>query len=42
MERPSDIAGLIYLPFTERVDEVKAKLFRELQAAGYSPKTDAL
>lgn len=42
VERPSDIAGLIYLPFTERVDEVKALLFRELKAAGYSPKTEAL
>ncbi len=35
---PSDIAGLIYIPFQERVDEVKAALFKELQAAGTSPR----
>jgi predicted nucleotide-binding protein len=39
-ERPSDIAGLVYIPYRERVDEVKASLFRELNAAGYSPRTD--
>jgi predicted nucleotide-binding protein len=42
VEQPSDIAGLIYIPFTERVDEVKTQLFRELQAAGYAPRADAL
>jgi predicted nucleotide-binding protein len=42
VERPSEIAGLIYIPYRERVDEVKAQLFRELNAAGYSPKTDVL
>jgi predicted nucleotide-binding protein len=42
VEHPSDIAGLIYIPFQERVDEVRAQLFRELQAAGYTPRTDAL
>lgn len=42
VERPSDIAGLIYIAFRERVDEVKAQLFRELREAGYSPKPDAL
>ena len=42
VELPSDIAGLIYIPFKERVDEVKAKLFGELQAAGYTPNSDAL
>ncbi len=42
VEQPSDIAGLIYIPYQERVDEVKSQLFRELQAAGYTPRTDAL
>lgn len=42
VEQPSDIAGLIYIPFTERVDEVKTQLFRELQAAGYAPRAEAL
>jgi predicted nucleotide-binding protein len=42
VEQPSDIAGLIYIPFQERVDEVRNQLFRELQAAGYTPRTDAL
>lgn len=42
VELPSDIAGLIYIPFQERVDEVKTSLFKELQNAGYKPKADAL
>jgi predicted nucleotide-binding protein len=42
VELPSDIAGLIYIPFRERVDELKAKLFQELRHAGYEPHTDAL
>ena len=42
VEKPSDIDGLIYLPFKEKVEEVKAALFKELQAAGYTPDTAAL
>ncbi len=42
VELPSDIGGLIYIPFQERVDEVTAALFKELQAAGYRPRADAL
>jgi len=42
VERPSDIAGLIYIPFTERVDEVKNKLFQELKTAGYDPRLEGL
>lgn len=42
VERPSDIQGLLYLPFTVKLDEVKAKLFKELQAAGYTPDPEAL
>jgi len=42
VEEPSDIAGLIYMPFKERVDEVKNVLFRTLQDCGYNPKPSAL
>jgi predicted nucleotide-binding protein len=42
IELPSDIAGLLYIPFNERVDEIKNRIFQELKAAGYNPKTDAL
>ncbi len=33
VERPSDIDGLIYIPFKEKVDEISV-----LQAAGFAPK----
>jgi len=42
VELPSDIAGLIYIAFQERVEEVKANLFKELQSAGYKPNPAAL
>lgn len=42
VERPSDIDGLLYLAFQERVDEAKALLFRELKNAGYAPDSGAL
>lgn len=42
VERPSDIDGLLYLPFKEQVSEVKPLLFRELETAGYSPDAAAL
>lgn len=42
VELPSDIAGLLYIPFKERIDEASSKLFRELEAAGYRPRRDAL
>jgi len=42
IELPSDIAGLLYIPFTERVDEVKNRLFNELRGAGYHPDAGAL
>ncbi len=35
LERPSDIDGLIYLPFKERVDEIKDRLAASLQEAGF-------
>lgn len=42
VELPSDISGLIYISFKERVDEIKAKLFNELREAGYAPNANAL
>ena len=34
-ERPSDIHGLIYIPFDKKVDEVAINLIRELSKQGY-------
>lgn len=42
VEQPSDIAGLIYISFKERVEEINTKLFRELQTAGFSPQSAGL
>ena len=36
IELPSDIAGLLYIPFTERVEESKNRLFNELREASYN------
>lgn len=35
MEKPSDIDGLIYIPFTNNVEEGKVSLAKELQRNGY-------
>ena len=35
IERPSDIDGLLYIPFKERVDEIKNPLAANLQEAGF-------
>jgi predicted nucleotide-binding protein len=35
LELPSDIHGLLYIPFNDRVDEVKEKVAAELQEAGF-------
>jgi predicted nucleotide-binding protein len=42
VEQPSDIGGLIYRPFKERVDELKATLFKDLEEAGYNPDAHGL
>lgn len=42
VETPSDIGGLLYVPFDERVHEVSSQLFRTLESAGYDPKTSGL
>lgn len=34
-EKPSDIQGLIYIPFQNKVDEVSISLIRELSRQGY-------
>lgn len=38
VELPSDIAGLLYIPFEEVVDEIKGRLHQELVASGYKPR----
>ena len=38
VEQPSDIHGLIYISFDEHVEEIKTRIFQELQAAGFNPK----
>jgi predicted nucleotide-binding protein len=34
MERPSDIQGLLYIPFSDSVEEAKVQLAKEMQKAG--------
>ncbi len=34
MERPSDIQGLVYIPFTEQVEDAKVTLAKEMKAQG--------
>lgn len=34
MERPSDIQGLVYVPFTDDVEETKVQLAKEIQKQG--------
>lgn len=34
-EKPSDIQGLVYIPFQKKVDEVSISLIRELSRQGY-------
>lgn len=34
-EKPSDIQGLIYIPFKDKVDDVSVSLIRELSRQGY-------
>lgn len=35
-EKPSDIQGLIYIPFSNRVDDVTVSLVKELSNQGYN------
>jgi predicted nucleotide-binding protein len=41
-EKPSDINGLIYIPFKDRVSEVTRKLFKDLELAGLKPSSAGL
>lgn len=38
-EKPSDIQGLVYIPFQSKVDEVSISLIRELSRQGYKIDT---
>ena len=42
LEKPSDIDGLIYIPFSERVDEVKVTLAANLQKAKFDIQLENL
>lgn len=42
MERPSDIDGLIYIPFTDTVDDAKVQLAKELNKQGLSIDLNSL
>lgn len=42
VELPSDIHGLLYISFKERIDELKSRLYTELKEAGYNPASNAL
>lgn len=42
VDNPSDIGGLIWIGFKEKVDEVARQLFKELDRAGYRPRADGL
>ena len=42
VELPSDIHGLLYIPFKEQVEEAKNRLYTELREAGYHPAPNAL
>lgn len=35
IEKPSDIDGVLYLPYKEDVFEIKQKLIREMKSKGY-------
>lgn len=41
-EKPSDIQGLIYIPFQNKVDEVSISLIRELTRQGYTIDTSRI
>lgn len=42
MEKPSDIGGLIYIPFTGNVENVRTELAKALDKAGYTITIDQL
>jgi predicted nucleotide-binding protein len=42
LELPSDITGMLYIPYKDRVDEQANMLFRALDGLGYKPDKNAL
>ena len=38
VEKPSDIEGIVYIPFKESVEEIRFKVMKELKEAGYEIK----
>lgn len=42
IERPSDVEGLIYIPFSDSVDDAKNKLAANLQKAGFDIQIEDL
>ena len=42
IERPTDIEGIIYIPFTEHIKEIGNKLVRRLREVGFSVTADDL
>lgn len=38
IELPSDLHGLVYLPFSESLNEIQIDIIKELKAAGYEIK----
>lgn len=42
MESPSDIQGLLYIPFTHNVEDAKLSLAKEMQSNGYQIKIENL
>lgn len=42
MEKPSDIDGLIYIPFKENVEEAKVSLAKEMERNGYAVSVSKL
>lgn len=42
MEKPSDIDGLIYIPFTDAVDDARVQLAKELNKQGLKINLDSL
>jgi predicted nucleotide-binding protein len=42
VDEPSDMRGLIYIPFKERVEEATLPLLKALQAAKFTCKIDSL
>jgi len=40
VERPSDMHGIVYVPFKKSVNEARGMIIKELRAAGYEIKTE--